>query len=301
MTADTWNSAVGPKVLGTRHLHEKTLNMDLDFFVMTSTILSVVGAATQSNYAAGNAYMDHLARHRHSQGLQATSLSIGMVVEAGHVEEHSASEAALRRNGMYGIPIDEFLENFEVACRRKDMSLPPLDIYDPAAVATIITGLDPTRIIRNTSKTFWQRDARLRHFLVALERCHASADAAPGPQASARIESDPAAALKEAAQQGGREGVNEKILQLLVERVAGLTMISASEVDPSMPLAQYGMDSMIGAELRAWLQRKLGVDIPFLVLLDQHLTFQHLAQRALGLLSSEILVVSDAAGEAISR
>lgn len=73
---------------GSLNLHEALIDKSLDFFVMTSSTLGAMGASTQSNYAAANAFMDSLARHRLSKGLQGCSLSLGMVVEVGHVEAH---------------------------------------------------------------------------------------------------------------------------------------------------------------------------------------------------------------------
>src|SRR5690606_2916444 len=53
-------SIMGPKVQGSWHLHEATLGIPLDFFVCFSSIASLIGSPGQSNYAAGNAFMDTL-------------------------------------------------------------------------------------------------------------------------------------------------------------------------------------------------------------------------------------------------
>ncbi|EME77538.1 uncharacterized protein MYCFIDRAFT_44966 [Pseudocercospora fijiensis CIRAD86] len=273
MTVDVWDQVVRPKVQGARNLHELTLGMDLDFFVLTSTILSVVGAATQSNYAAANAYLDHLARHRHHRGLQACSLSIGMVVGIGYVEEHEASEIALRRNGMYGINMAEFLRNLELACRRKDMDQ-VIDEFDRCAVSNIITGMDPTRIARNSSKTIWQRDARLRHFLQALDD---SSEASKSTGDASHAKADMPEPNLEKARELGSAALRDEVTRLVVDRIAQFVMVSANQIDPARTLSAYGMDSMIGAELRAWLRRSFKVDVPFMALLDQNLTFVGLA------------------------
>lgn len=42
-------------------------------------------------------------------------------------------------------------------------------------------------------------------------------------------------------------------------------------------VASYGLDSMIGAELRSWLFKEFGLDIGFQTLLGQTLTFTALA------------------------
>lgn len=98
MDVSTFNAVVRPKVQGTINLHEATKHLDppLDFFVMTSSTIGVVGTSTQSHYAAANGFQDYMARHRWSLGLQATSLSLGMVVGIGHVEENPGRLAIFR-------------------------------------------------------------------------------------------------------------------------------------------------------------------------------------------------------------
>lgn len=95
MSLETWRGVLGPKVQGSINLHEALINEPLDFFVMTSSVLGAIGASTQSNYAAANAFLDHMARHRHSLGLEACSIALGMIVEVGHVEAHPGKTLCL--------------------------------------------------------------------------------------------------------------------------------------------------------------------------------------------------------------
>jgi hypothetical protein len=88
MTLETWNAVIQPKVQGTINLHHVLLNQDLDFFVMTGSAIGVIGSVTQTHYTAANAFLDFFARYRWSMGLQATSISLGMVLDVGHVAEN---------------------------------------------------------------------------------------------------------------------------------------------------------------------------------------------------------------------
>lgn len=66
-----------PKVAGAWNLHELTKHNDLDFFVMFSSMASILAGAEMSAYAAANATLDSLAHHRRSLGLPALVINWG--------------------------------------------------------------------------------------------------------------------------------------------------------------------------------------------------------------------------------
>lgn len=43
MALDEWNGAIAPKVQGTWNLHNSTLEQNLDFFIMFSSLSGIVG------------------------------------------------------------------------------------------------------------------------------------------------------------------------------------------------------------------------------------------------------------------
>jgi len=64
-------------VKGAYNLHKLTLNFPLEHFVVHSSMTCTLGHVGQSNYAAGNAYMEALVEKRHLMGLPALSISWG--------------------------------------------------------------------------------------------------------------------------------------------------------------------------------------------------------------------------------
>ncbi|CAG7918788.1 unnamed protein product [Penicillium olsonii] len=283
MTLGQFNQVLHPKMVGTINLHELLQGHDLDFFVMTSSVLGAIGAAMQSNYSAANAYLDHMARHRQSMGLQATSIALGMILDVGHVEEHPEVEKALKRNGMYGISVDEYLLMMEFACRRRDLgsvsnSQGPFK-YDPGASAHIVTGMDPTRVSRAGGKSLWLKDNRLRNLVAALgggsEEDVLNTEQSGGANTRELLEA--------ARTEGGETAVKSVILGLILARFSKLVLLPVQKIDPGKSLAHYGMDSMISAELKSWAWKEFTVDLPFLGLLDQGLTFDALADQVVAL------------------
>lgn len=78
---------MAPKVNGTWYLHEATADLDLDFFVLYSSAVSVLGSPGQGNYAAASAYLDAMAWYRQSLGLPAQSINWGPWAEIGLAAE----------------------------------------------------------------------------------------------------------------------------------------------------------------------------------------------------------------------
>ncbi|KAG9518256.1 ketoacyl-synt-domain-containing protein, partial [Aureobasidium melanogenum] len=169
MSAEEWHKVLAPKVQGTINLHEALLHEPLDFFVMTSSTLGVAGASTQSAYAAANAFLDSMARHRWSLGLEACSIALGMVVGIGHVESHREVKEAFEQRNVYGIPEDEFLKMMEMACRPRG-TINPLSEHDPLSVAHMVTGMEPSKIANSGVLPSWLSDPRFCNIAAAITK-----------------------------------------------------------------------------------------------------------------------------------
>ena len=72
---ERFSSVFEPKVYGSWLLHEHTKSLELDFFILQSSLLSLLGSAGQANYTASNTFLDALAAHRRTAGLPAMAIN----------------------------------------------------------------------------------------------------------------------------------------------------------------------------------------------------------------------------------
>jgi hypothetical protein len=78
--------------------------MDLDFFIMFSSISGVLGNVGQVAYAAANSFMDQLCEYRrHKLGLPALSVNWGPISGAGVLERNADITSILETNGFYSL------------------------------------------------------------------------------------------------------------------------------------------------------------------------------------------------------
>jgi acyl transferase domain-containing protein/NAD(P)-dependent dehydrogenase (short-subunit alcohol dehydrogenase family)/acyl carrier protein len=99
----TWRSferLFETKLRGTYNLHNALKDEDLDFFIMNSSITSVVGNVGQANYAAANYFTDIFAQYRRSLGMPAMSICWGPWAGTGMSVKN---EAAIRNIELKGI------------------------------------------------------------------------------------------------------------------------------------------------------------------------------------------------------
>ena len=90
LTNQTWESfetVLWPKIMGAWHLHRATMDHDLDFFILFSSRVGVMGNPGQANHAAANAFLDQLAGHRRALGLPGQAIAWGAWSDIGEAAE----------------------------------------------------------------------------------------------------------------------------------------------------------------------------------------------------------------------
>ncbi|KAK7088495.1 hypothetical protein V1264_022408 [Littorina saxatilis] len=94
----SFDKALSPKVRGVWNLHNLTKTMGLDYFVMHSSVASVVGNGGQSNYAVGNAFLDGMSNYRRHLGLAAQAINWG-ALDTGILDTNDMAKQILESQG----------------------------------------------------------------------------------------------------------------------------------------------------------------------------------------------------------
>lgn len=77
MTGEEWDRALRVKIESSWILHEETKDDDLEFFVLLSSIASVLGNRNQGSYNVGNTFLNALATYRRRMGKTAVAIALG--------------------------------------------------------------------------------------------------------------------------------------------------------------------------------------------------------------------------------
>ncbi|BAZ03046.1 polyketide synthase (plasmid) [Tolypothrix tenuis PCC 7101] len=114
MSWERFTKVMRPKVNGAWYLHQFTQQLSLDFFVCFSSIASLLGSASQGNYAAANAFMDALAHNRRRMGLSGLSINWGAWSESGMATRvTSQHQSRMKTSGIGAISPTQGLQVLE--------------------------------------------------------------------------------------------------------------------------------------------------------------------------------------------
>ncbi|WP_414170862.1 type I polyketide synthase [Streptoverticillium reticulum] len=243
LTTEQLSAVLRPKVDAAWHLHEATKELDLAAFVLYSSVSGVLGTAGQGNYAAGNVFLDTLARHRAAQGLAAQSLAWGAWAQSGGMTA-TLSDVDVQRiasSGASPLTVEQGLALFD------------------AAAATDATHLVPLGPVTTSAQNRGSVPPVLRGLVKGGRR--AAAGSTGGAEAAAALV------------QKVREARPEERTRLMTDLVRGeaaavLGHASAKSIDVRREFNDLGFDSLTAVELRNRVSTATGLRLPATLVFD---------------------------------
>ncbi|GIF47060.1 polyketide synthase 2/polyketide synthase 5 [Asanoa ferruginea] len=214
-----------PKVVGARALHTAVAGQRLDWFVVFSSMASLIGNAGQTVYAAANAWLDGFASWRAAQGLPTLAVNWGPWGQTG-----AATDFAARGYTTIGTS-----EGFS--------ALSILLAHDRVRTG-VIPGAPAT----------WVPAPASPFFADVLATVAAPEPVTPTGPTVADVRAELAAAPAGLARRTALESY-------VGGHVQAVMRLGDSALDPQTPLRALGFDSLLAMELRARLEAGLGVKL----------------------------------------
>lgn len=261
MKYEHWQTAVQPKVEGTWNLHEalQTQAEPLDFFFLFSSISGITGQWGQANYASGNAFLDAFVQYRHSLGLPASTIDIGVVEDVGYLSQNSAILESLKATSAHTLHEQDLLDSLQLMFHRSypHSSTPISNGYvNRSHIAIGMRSTLPLSAPNN--RVTWKKDPRM-----AVYRNLEDHDSSTGTATS----EDLAHFLRDVSSNPASLEIPESKEFLATE--IGTTLFSFmmrndESIDLSASLTALGVDSLVSIELRNWFKQKVGVEFTVL-------------------------------------
>jgi acyl transferase domain-containing protein/NADPH:quinone reductase-like Zn-dependent oxidoreductase/SAM-dependent methyltransferase/acyl carrier protein len=233
LTRDRMMKVIAPKAHGAWLLHEGTLGMELDCFVMFSSLASVFGNSAQANYAAANAFLDALAHHRHFLGLPALSINWGALGGEGYVARNERVAEYLALHGT--------------------TPLSPVEVV--TLVESFLNAGATQALAMRVDWSKWRQSYRGGQESPLLERIYAAGVDAPetsGAKSDWRLKIESAAPADR----------TEVIGQAVRDVVGSVLRVKPEGLRFDQPLTDLGLDSLMAVEIENSIESSIGVALP---------------------------------------
>ena len=252
MTLESFKRVTAPKVLGTQLLdqafHDDT---SLDFFVVTSSIASIIGWTGQSNYSAANEWMTSLVCSRRARGVPGSTMNIPAVLGVGYAAHADNFDFDYFESlGHINICEEDLHALFaEAVLSGRPGQAPHVQAQVGMGVNFIPADLEV--------KAAHKRDVKFCHFIQREEK----STEVQAVKASVRVKVQ----LQTAKSQEEAFTITRDAFLAHLKRL--LRIMEEEDLGDSASLMDLGVDSLVAVDIRAWFLKELGVDVPTLKIL----------------------------------
>lgn len=239
MNEERFRKVLRPKVDGAMNLHQITKELDLDYFVLFSSISSLIGNIGQANYVVANALLDSFANVRKSQGLPATTINLGVLSESGVVARSENLEMILQGTGIRSFTNEQVLIGLKKILREKptqigffDLNWELLGNNLKGSGLAIFDELIKTNVSSNTGLT--KEQSEYLEQLLSLEWTEQQ----------------------------------ELIVSFLIDSLSKMLKIQKDKIHPDKGIGFLGIDSILSIELLRIINNKFALKMSSMELLS---------------------------------
>lgn len=238
LDAQSMEDVLHAKLVGAWNLHQATLDVPLEHFVLYSSITTAIGNPGQANYVAANAGLEGLAQLRRNTGLPATCIAWGPIGDSGYLVRNAAvCESLEQRLGSAPLPVARALELLDHVLVEEAKSR-GLANFDWKVLSRILPSSEGIRF-QNLNRGLKDHD----NSGESLDIRDLIAGKSP----------DEVAAI---------------VRDLVVHEVSEILCIGPDRIEPGRSLHDLGMDSLMAVELALGLEQRFGIQLPVMMLND---------------------------------
>lgn len=269
-----------PKVEGSIYLDAIFRNIDLDFFVLVSSVNCVIGSWGQANYAAANMFMCGLAADRRRRGLRASVANVGAIIGAGYMERESrrALDAIVQKLHMMRLSEEDWHQAIGEAIEASRLE----SLHGPE----ITTGI--AQIAYNVPVLpTWASNPKFSAFVVDAR---SNSEESPKTEAMSSVQDilqgcKSRAELRDVVMSKSITEISSDqsltaITEAFFKQLRSMLQLDVSDEDLMRTRSnEIGLDSLVSVDIRSWFLKIFQVSMPVLKILGNN-TMASLAEFA---------------------
>lgn len=248
---EEWKEGISPKVDGAWNLHNALQGVSLDFFLVTSSIVSTINVPGQANYNAANTFLEAFCQYRNGLGLAASAIAVSPIDDIGVVVGNDKARRNLRSNGLQFLTEREVLEYIHLGILHRGPT-------------PIIMGLHSDKHLDDAANhVAWKKDRRMGLYHNIPKEENAGDDSNEGNGLRdfiANVTTTP-------SELDNPESIAFLALEI-GKRVYSFMLKPIEEVDISLSLVEVGLDSLMAVEMRRLWNQMFGLTISVLEIMS---------------------------------
>ncbi len=234
MNQESYDKVLNPKLIGAWNLHKASVDVEgveLNHFILYSSISVALGNVGQANYVAANAGQEALALLRKDIGLPATCVAFGPIGDVGYLVKHSKVKSSLEN--YLGAPVLSSKEALDELGK----------VLSEGKTLSIITNVDWAQVKNNLPYTA----SRYRNLFASIKTSQNDLSTVDLVQKFASM---------------SESEVFDTICEMLTIELGTILSLDTKHINRTQSLQSLGLDSLMAVELALALEKTFSVRLP---------------------------------------